>query len=212
VGAVVVVVAPRPAVVLVVGAGGAVVVVEAVPVAAVVLVVVDAVPDVDVVDVVGVVVVGAVGVVGVVVGAGPGLTRFFSVVPVSAPPKIVESGLPEISSTAVTNSNASTKTTATVPAMARQEKPGCVARRAMLGGAGAVAETGVTCRRCVAGVSVAAGTSRRSVSAAGDDEAGVDAIWTVSAAPVPSVPDCPTTSVGADEVSTEEADGSLAPV
>ena len=119
------------------------------------------------VEVVDVVVVGVAG------GAGDWLTRLPSVVPVSAPPKIVDSGLPEISSIAVMNSSARTKTMATVPAMARQEKPGGVrAGRALS-------------RRCRRGLQALRGRSRRvaeisrrSVSA---DEAADDAISTVSA-------------------------------
>ena len=143
--------------------------------------------------------------VGVVVGAGDGLTMFFNVVPVSAPPKIADRGLPEISSTAVMNSSARTNTMATVPAMARQENPCGVVRRAMCVGVGVV----VARRRWVAGVSAVAEISRRSVSPAG---AAVDAISTVSGALPPCGSDRPTTSVGAEDASTEDVDGPLAPV
>ncbi len=168
-------------------AGALVLVVVVAPV--VVVVVLDA-PVVEVVEVVDVD-------VGVVVGAGGGLTMFFSVVPVSAPPKIADRGLPEISSTAVMSSSASTNTTATVPAMPRQENPGRAVRRPTDGGVGGVV---VARSRWVAGVSAVAEISKRSVSAAG---ASVDAISTVSGA-LP--PDRPTTSVGAEDASTEDAD------
>ena len=73
-----------------------------------VVVVVD---DVDVVvDVLDVVVVEWSGVGVVVAGAGDGLKRFFTAVPASAPPKMLDSGLPEISSMAVMKSSASTNT------------------------------------------------------------------------------------------------------
>jgi hypothetical protein len=186
-------------VVVVVGAVVGVVVVT-LPVGAVVFVVVVApvvvvvlldAPVVEVVEVVD---------VGVVVGAGDGLTMFFNVVPVSAPPKIADRGLPEINSTAVMSSSASTNTTATIPAMAGQENPGSVVRRVTCLGV-VVAHS-----RWVAGVSAVAEISKRSISAAG---AGVDVISTVSGA-LP--PDRPTTSVGAEDVSTEDADGPLARV
>ncbi len=175
---------------------GAVVLV--VVVAAVVVVVVLDAPVVEVVEVVD---------VGVVVGAGDGLTMFFNVVPVSAPPKIADKGLPEINSIAVMNSSARTNTTATVPAMARQEKPGSVVRRAPCVGVGVGVV--VARRRSVAGASAVAEISRRSVWATG---AGVDAISTVSGALTPSGSDRPTTSVGAEDASTEDADGPLARV
>ena len=176
---------------------GAVVLVVVVAPAVVVVVLLDA-PVVEVVEVVD---------VGVVVGAGDGLTRFFNVVPVSAPPKIADRGLPEISSTAVMNSRARTNTTATLPAMARQENPCGVVRRATCVGVGVGVV--VARRRWVAGVSAVAEISRRSVSPAG---AGVDAISTVSGALPPSGSDRPTTSVGAEDASTEDADGPLARV
>jgi hypothetical protein len=186
-------------------------VVVALPLGAVVLVVVVAalvvVVEVDApaVDVVEVVDVGAAG------GAGDGLTRFFSVVPVSAPPKIADRGFPEISSMAVMNNNARTNTIATVPAMARQENPCGVARRAGACRTGVVVGVVVACTRCVAGVSADAEISSRSVSAAG---AVVDAISIVSGALRPFGPDWPTTSVGAEDASasTEDADGPLARV
>ena len=146
---------------------------------------------------------------GVVVCAGDGLTRFFNVVPVSAPPKIADRGLPEISSIAVMNSSARTNTTATLPAMARQEKPCCVVRRATCLGAGVGVGVVVARRRWVSGDSAVAEISRRSVSLAG---AGGDAIVTVSGALPPRGSDRPTTSVGADDSSTEDADGPLARV
>ncbi len=191
-----------PEVVVVVDAVGGVVVVSlafgavvlVVVVAALVVVVEVDAPVVEVVD------------VGVAGGAGDGLTKFLTEVPVSAPPKIVDSGFPEISSMAVMNSSARTKTMATVPAMARQENP-CGVRRAAVARAG----VDVACRRCVAGVSVVAEISRRSVSA---DGAADDVISIVSGARAPCGPDCPTTSVGADDSSgsTEEAAAPLGPV
>jgi len=122
------------------------VVVVALAFGAVVLVVVAAVVVVVEVDapVVEVVVVGVAG------GAGDWLTRLFSVVPVSAPPKIVDRGLPEISSMAVMNSSARTNTIPTVPAMARQENPGGVVRRAGACGAGIVMDAVVAGTRWVA--------------------------------------------------------------
>ena len=173
---------------------GAVVLVDAVAPAVVVVVVLLDAPVVEVVEVVD---------VGVVVGVGDGLTMFFNVVPVSAPPKIADRGLPEISSTAVMNSSARTNTTATVPAMARQEKPGRLGRRATCVG------VVVARKRWVAGVAAVAEISRRSVSPAG---AGVDAISTVSGALTPCGSDRPTSSVGADDASTEDADAPLARV
>ena len=179
---------------VVVDAVGCVVVVAALPLGAVVLVVVvgavvavvevDA-PVVDVVEVVG---------VGVPGGVGDGLTRLFSVVPVPAPPKIADRGLPEISSTAVMNSSARTNTTPAAAAMARHENPSGGARRAAAGFVGVVA----ACGPRVAEVTGAA----------------VDAISIVSGAPLPFGPDCPTTSVGGEEASasTEDADGPLASV
>ena len=128
-GVVVVVTLALGAVVLVVVVGAVVAVVE-----------VDA-PVVDVVEVVG---------VGVPGGVGDGLTRLFSVVPVPAPPKIVDRGLPEISSMAVMNSSARTNTIPTGPAMARQENPGGVVRRAGACGAGIVMDAVVAGTRWVA--------------------------------------------------------------
>jgi len=192
--------------VVVVDKAGAVVVVVVVelPVGAVVLVVVDVVPAVVVVVVDAVEVVEVVD-VGVLAGAGDGLTRFFTVVPVSAPPKIAERGLPEISSIAVINSSARTKTMATVPAMARHENPAATSRPGPRR-VGAVAGW----RRCVA-CGDAAGAGTRSVSAALDG-AAVGAISTVSASPPPFGADCPTTSVGAEEASTDDAESPVAPV
>lgn len=171
--------------------GSVVLVVVAVP-AVVVVVVADVVDVVDVVD------------VGVVLGAGDGLTRFFSVVPVSAPPKIVASGLPEISSTAVMNRSASTNTMTALAAVARHENPRDTAVRTTPGGAGIVE----ACKCSVAGASVAALISSRSVSAAGTV---VDAIPMVSSAPDPGCGP-PTTSVGAEDASTDDVDGPLVPV
>lgn len=112
----VVVVAPSPVVVVVDAPGPLVVVVVELPVDDVVLVVVGdvVVVVVEEVDVVVVVVV----VVGL--GAGDGPKMLFTDVPVPAWPKIDDSGLPAISSTAVMNSSASTNTAAAVPAMAFQ--------------------------------------------------------------------------------------------
>jgi hypothetical protein len=195
-GPVVVVVDAVVGVVVVALAFGAVVLV--VDVAAVVVVVEVDAPVVEVVEVVG-----------VVGGAGDWLTTFPSEVPVSAPPKIVDRGLPEISSMAVMKRSAKTNTMATVPAMARQENPCDVGRR--VAGAGEGVDVDMAVRRCVPGVPVVAEISRRSVSSAG---AAVDAVSIVSAAPTPFGPDRPTTSVGADDASgsTEDADGPLAPV
>ncbi|HEX4081866.1 MAG TPA: hypothetical protein VHX40_02795, partial [Acidimicrobiales bacterium] len=168
-----------------------VVVVSALPFAAVVLVVLVAVVCMVVEVDLPVVVVVDVG----VAGGDEGLKRFFTEVPVAAPPKIVDRGLPEISSTAVTTSNARTKTMATVPAMARQENPCGVGRRVAV------------CRRWVAGVDI----STRSVAAAGGSG---EAISIVSGSPAPLGPDWPTTSVGAEDasVSIDDADGPLASV
>ena len=166
--------------------GAVVLVVVVAPVVAVVEV--DA-PAVDVVEVVD---------AGVAGGAGDGLTRFFSVVPASAPPKIDDRGSPEISSMAVMNSNARTNTIATVPAMARQENPCGVVRRA------------AACRTGVVTGAVVAGTR----SVAGVAAAAVDAISIVSGALPPLGPDGPTTSVGAEDASasTEVAGEPLASV
>ncbi len=114
---------PTLTVVVVVDGGGDVVVVDC-PLGAVVLVeleVDEVVVDVDVVDddVVDVVDVDVVDVVAMA-GAGPGLTMLPKVVPEPAPPKMSDSGLPEISSTAVMKSNASTNTMPAAPAMAFQ--------------------------------------------------------------------------------------------
>ncbi len=170
------------------GAGDVVVV--ALLVGAVVLVVdeVDVVVDeVGVVDVV-------VDEVGVVVDGGGELTRFCTVVPLSAPPKIAAKGLPEISSTAVMNMSASTNTTAAVVAMAPQENrrtPGWL-------GAGRIGAV-LARRRSVAGASVSAEISRRSVSPTG---AAADSIWAVSATSPPSGAARPTACVGADEAAS----------
>ena len=93
--------------------GTADVVVDDSPVGAVVLVVVDDDVEVEVEVVDGVDVV-------VEVGAGPGLLPK-KVVPEPAPPKMSESGLPEISSTAVMNRSASTNTMQAATAMAFHE-------------------------------------------------------------------------------------------
>ncbi len=61
------------------------------------------------------------GVVVVVVAGEPGLTMLPNVVPVPAPPKMSESGLPEMSSIAVMKSSASTNTMPAAAAMAFQE-------------------------------------------------------------------------------------------
>ncbi len=96
------------------GAGG----VELVVVVAVgaVVVVVDAVLDVvDAGAVEDVVVVGAGA--GAGAGPGPGVTMLFKVVPLPLSPKIADSGWPEMSSIAVMNKSAITKTMPAVPAM-----------------------------------------------------------------------------------------------
>ncbi len=188
--------APGPVVVVVVdeaGAGEVEVVAVTPPVDAVVLVVVPAVVVVvvDEPEVVDVLVVGVVVDVVVVGDAGGGFTRFLTVVPVSAPPKMAVRGLPEISSTAVMHNSASTNTTAAVAAMARQEKPVAASVRRAVDGDGDGDGLMCACRRSVAGAAATAEISRRSVSPTG---AAVDAISTVS---VPAPPDR-TTSVGAD--------------
>lgn len=203
------VVVEAPGVVVVVALPGGSVVLVAVPPLVVVVVEFGAVVLVDVVDVVDVVEVG------VVAGAGDGLTRFFNVVPVSAPPKMLDSGFPEISSTAVMNSSANTNTVTALMAMARQENPRRTAGRATAARVGLVDAT----RRSVAGASAVAEISKRWVSATG---AAVDAISTVSASlsrpgsdwPRSDAPGCacPTTSVGADDASTEDALGPLTAV
>jgi hypothetical protein len=195
--------APAPAVVVVVEAPGDVVEV-ALPVGSVVLVVVEVGPDV--VLVVEATVVEVVDVVGVVAGAGVGLTRFFRVVPVSAPPKIADNGLPEMSSMAVMSSSASTNTVTAPTAMAFHENPGAADRRAAAGGIGLVE----ACKRSMPGASAAAEISRRCVSAT----AGVDAISTVSSTELSDGAGCarPTTSVGAEDASTDDVDGPLASV
>lgn len=178
--------------VVVVEAPGVVEVVE-LPVGAVVLVVVVddevvvvLVDDVDDGDVVVVVV--------DVVAAGGGVTTFPTVVPLPALPKMDANGLPEISSMAVMNMRASTKTMAAVPAMADQEN----CRRAPVRAPGTAGCIGVVVarRRSVAGASATAEISRRRASS----DAVADSISTVSAAaPVA------TASVGVEEASTEDA-------
>jgi len=195
---VVVVVACAPAVVVVDTLGDVVVVTP--PVGAVVLVVV-VVPAVVVVVVVAPAVVDVVEAVdvdvGVVLGVGDGLTRFFRVVPESAPPKMAANGLPEISSMAVINKSASTNTTTALAATACHENRRAVAGRATAGGTGLVEAR----KRSVAGASVAALISRASVSANGA---------------ISSPPDCgcgaPTTSVRAEDASTDDVDGPLVAV
>jgi hypothetical protein len=155
-------------VVVVVPGGDVVVVVVFSPVGAVVLVVVVLVDGLEVV-----VVVDDVEVVGIVVG-GDWLTRFPAVVPVSAPPKMAESGLPEMSSIAVMKSSANTNTMPTVAAIPRHENRPTMTGRRPGGGVGLV----VACRRSVAGASATAEISRRSVAPTG---AAVDAISVVSA-------------------------------
>jgi len=137
-------------VVVVAPPAGAVVLVVVVVPAAVVVVVLAA----DVVDVVE---------VGVVLGPGEGFTRFLSVVPVSAPPKMLAKGLPEISSMAVMSRSASTNTMAALAAIARHENRRTTVGRLSAGDAGSVE----ACKRSAAGASAAALISRRSVSAAG---------------------------------------------
>lgn len=146
----VVVVVDAPGDVVVVAPPAGTVVLVVVVVAAAVVVVVAA----DVVDVVE---------VGVVLGTGEGFTRFFSVVPESAPPKMVAKGLPEISSTAVMSRSASTNTMAALAAMARHENRPTPVGRFTAGGTGFVE----ACKRSAAGASAAALISRRSVSAEG---------------------------------------------
>ncbi len=136
-----------------------------------------------------------------VVAAGGGVTTFPTVVPLPALPKMDANGLPEISSMAVMNMRASTKTMAAVPAMADQEN----CRRAPVRAPGTAGCTGVVvaCRRSVAGASATAEISRRPVSS----DAVADSISTVSAAaPVA------TASVGVEEASTEDAAPPLGPV
>jgi hypothetical protein len=135
----------------------------------------------------------------VVEGAGGGLIRLLTDVPVSDPPKMADSGLPEISSIAVISSSASTKTITALTAIVCQENRRATAvGRGVAGGSGRV----VACRRSVAGASVTAEISRRSVSPAG---AALEAISTVSGC-TSSVNDGdgdgdvrPITCVGADD-------------
>jgi hypothetical protein len=165
----------------------------------VVLVVVVVPPGLVVVVVVdGTVVVEAGVVVDVVVvveaGGGEGLMTLFNDVPVPPWPKIEDSGLPAMSSTAVTNRSASTNTMAAVPAMVFQvNRPSGPPRPAPAPapvrglapvpspvpaatlGTGAV----LACNRSVAGASVTAETSSRRVASAA---AAVAPIRAVSAA------------------------------
>jgi hypothetical protein len=184
-----------PEVVVVVAAPGDVVVVE-VPVVAVVLVVVVLVDVVEGDVVEGVIVVDVVEVVEV--GDGVGVKKSLTLVPLPAFPKIAASGLPEISSTAVTNISASTNTMAAVPAMAvqvnrrgpRDRPAGCIGRvRARI--------------RSESGASAAAEISRRSVWPVG---VAVGSMATVSA----SAPDVGIASVGA--ASPDATASVLAPV
>ena len=164
------------------GAGDVVVVTS--PVGAVVLVVVApvvvVVDDVDEVeDVPDVVVVDVVVLGGVVAGAGPGEKRFFTDVPTSDPPKMLDNGLPEISSMAVMKRSASTNTMTAVAAMARH----VIAGRRPAGRIGLV----VACRRSVAGASATA-----EISIVSPTGAAVDVISAVRSSGA-------TTSVGADD-------------
>lgn len=163
---------------------------------------------VELVEVVVVAVVVVVVVVGVVAGVS-GLTRLFNVVPVSAPPKMADSGLPEMSSTAVMNKRANTNTVTALTAMVRQENPREAEGRTTAAGVGLDEATS----RSVAGASAVAEISKRRVSAAG---AADEAISTVSASPwfpeIGCAGACPTTSVGVADPSTDEADGPLTTV
>lgn len=159
---------------------GALVLVVVVPGVVVVVVVDDDVDEVE--DVLVGRVVGVVVLVGVVAGAGPGEKRFFTEVPTADPPKMLDNGLPEISSIAVMKRSASTNTMTAVPAMARHVMPG----RRTTGRTGLV----VACRRSVAGASATAEIS--TVSPTG---AAVDAMSAVRSSGGPGR----TTSVGADE-------------
>jgi hypothetical protein len=118
---VVVVTPPTPDVVVVV-LGAVVVVVVVAPVGLEVVVVDGVVVVVVVAPVVGVGVVVVVVVVDVVGGGDEGLIKLLTDVPESAPPKMSASGLPEMSSTTVMKSRATTKTTPAVPAIAFQVK------------------------------------------------------------------------------------------
>jgi hypothetical protein len=181
---------------VVVEAEGPVVVVASAGTVVLVVLVVLVVTDVDD-DVVVEVVVGVPG--GVVDGVKIPPTE----VPLPALPKMSASGLPEISSTAVMKSSASTKTIPIVAAMTRHENPGrAVGRPVPPGATGNV----VAWRRSVAGASATGEISRRSVSPA------TDAISTVSAAPAASDSERPMTSVGADAASCDDELSPLAPV
>lgn len=172
--------------------GGTVVVEVAVGAVVLVVVVVELPEVVDVV-----LVAGTVDVVVVDVAGGDGETTLPKLVPLSPPPKMAASGLPAISSTAVMNKSAITKTTTAVPAMTRQVKrdgpfapvPG---RPRAEGGAGVVLDR----RPWVAGVPDVVETSRRRVSSTG---AVVEAVPSVG-----SRADS-TASVGAEDASESEA-------
>ena len=110
-----------------------------------------------------------------------GETMLPNVVPLSPPPKMADSGLPAISSTAVMNKSASTNTTAAVPAMTCQVNR---ARRRSRRFRSEHEETAarvwsVTARRWVAGVAgvpAVAEISRRWVSSAGAVVEAVSAV------------------------------------
>lgn len=174
-------------------AGGTDDVVLEVPVGAVVVVLVGAVVD-DVVDDVGLVVV--VVVVLVVDAGGLLLTRLPTLVPPPAPPKMSDSGLPEMSSIAVMNSSASTKTMPAIAAIDFHDH-----RIAPDGRASAAEATS----RSVAGAPATAETSRRWVRAAGVDVVSIRPVSSLEPepenapvpAPAPASPTVSTTSVGA---------------
>jgi hypothetical protein len=153
--------------------------------------------DVDeggvVVDVVVDVVVGVVVVV-VEAGGGDGLMTLFTDVPVPPWPKIEDSGLPAMSSIAVTNSSASTNTMAAVPATVfrlkrasegpprapapppvREPSPLPLRVSSLTVGTGVA----LACTRSVAGASATAEISRRPVVSAA---AAADSIRVVLAA------------------------------
>ncbi len=185
-------------------APGEVVVVEpvvGVVVLVVVLVDVEVVDDVDDVEDVEVTEVDVVGDDVVVLGAGDGdgdgVKMSFTEVPVPPLPKMADSGLPEISSTAVMNRSASTNTIAAVPAMAVQVNRRGPPRRS--GGTGVV----VARRFSVTGASATAVMSRSSRRSAGP---ALDSISTVSAFD----PTASTASVGLEAASTDDAASPLA--
>jgi hypothetical protein len=154
------------------------------------VVVVDVVEDVVVIE--DVVVVGA----GTGDGDGDGVKMCCTLVPLPPLPKTAESGWPEISSMAVTNMSAITKTMAAVPAIVFQLNVGGVGRApgqpGLGGGAGCVGTVAASIRSVagaadVAGAEVAAEVSRRSVSPNGGAGAGGETSSDESTSPLTTV-------------------------